>query len=81
MVHHVTSHHRMLATRADIDAAVTRRMARSRRQRERVVELKGVVDQERLASFDNRQAIKGPYILGAADQYICADHRLKLSRL
>ena len=48
--------------RADVDAAVMRRVAGRGGERERVVELVGVVDQQCLAGLDDRAAIVGPHV-------------------
>ena len=56
-MHEVAGHHRALALREDVDAAMAGRMPRRRRQRDRVVERIVVVDQNRLPRFHDRQAI------------------------
>src|ERR1700730_17874464 len=54
VVHQVADDDRVLSARSDIDAAMAWRMARRRRQPERIVELIVVVDKERLAGGDDR---------------------------
>src|SRR5262249_11841559 len=57
VVHEVADHDRVLSARADIDAAMVGRMAGRRHEPKGIVELIAVVDEQRLASFDDRLAI------------------------
>src|SRR5262249_61889946 len=67
---------RVLPARADIDAAMARRMPWRRRQPERVVEREIVVDQQSLAGRDHRLAIKSPDIAAAAGAGLAALGRI-----
>src|SRR5262249_19613673 len=64
MVHEVADEHRALSARSDIDATVAGRVARGRDERERIVERKIVVDQQRLAGRDHRLAVEAPHVAG-----------------
>jgi hypothetical protein len=66
VVHEVADDDGVLSARADIDATMARGMARCRRQPERVVKRKIVVDKERLTGRDHRLAIEPPNIAAAA---------------
>src|SRR5690242_685479 len=66
VMHEVANDHRMLSARADIDAAMARRMPGRRRQPERVVERKIVVNKERLTGRDHRLAVEAPDVAAAA---------------
>ena len=61
-MHHVAGHHGLLAPRANIDAAMAWRMARRRRQGKAVVELKSIVDEQRLSRLHDRPAIIAPRV-------------------
>jgi len=54
VVHEVADHDRVLSARADIDAAMVGRMAGRRHEPKRIVELVAVVDEQRLAGFDDQ---------------------------
>src|SRR5262249_36702809 len=66
VVHEVADHDRVLSARADIDAAMVGRMAGRRHEPKRIVELIAVVDEQRLAGFDDRLAIVAKHIAAAA---------------
>jgi len=66
VVHEVADHDRVLSARADIDAAMAGRMAGRRHEPKRIVELIAVVDEQRLAGFDDRLAIEAKHIAAAA---------------
>ena len=53
VVHEVADHDRVLSARADIDAAMAGRMAGRRHEPKRIVELIAVIDEQRLAGFDD----------------------------
>src|SRR5262245_16521601 len=57
VVHQVADHDRVLSAGADIDAGMVGRMAVRRHEPKRIVELIAVVDEQRLAGFDDRLAI------------------------
>jgi hypothetical protein len=61
MVHQIAGNHCALPLREDVDAAMTGRMPRRRRQRDGIVQRIVVVDQQRLAGFDDRQAVVAEY--------------------
>ena len=66
VVHEVADHDRVLSARADIDAAMAGRMAGRQHEPKRIVELIAVVDEQRLAGFDDRLAIVAKHIAAAA---------------
>ena len=66
----------LLSARADIDAAMARRMARGRREPHRIVEREVVVDQQRLAGRHHRLAVEAPHIAAAAGAIFAAFGRL-----
>src|SRR5262249_5111155 len=76
VVHKIADDDRVLPARADIDAAMARRMPWRRRQPERVVEREIVVDQQSLAGRDHRLAIKSPDIAAAAGAGLAALGRI-----
>src|SRR5262249_35723763 len=76
VVHKVADDDRVLPARADIDAAMARRMPWRRRQPECVVEREIVVDQQSLAGRDHRLAIKSPDIAAAAGAGLVALGRI-----
>ena len=57
VMHEIARDHRALALREDVDAAMTRRMPRRRRQRNGIVERVIVVNQQGLSGLDDRQEI------------------------
>src|SRR5215467_39692 len=61
-MHEVAGDDGALSARADIDAAMTWRMARGRSEPQSIVELISVVHQQRLAVRDHRFAVIWPYI-------------------
>ncbi len=65
-MHEVADHDGMLSARTDIDAAMARRVAWRWRQPDIVVELKVVIDQQRLSGSNDRLAIIRPDIAAAA---------------
>ena len=66
VMHEVADHDRVLSARADIDAAMAGRMAGRQHEPKRIVELIAVVDEQRLAGFDDRLAIVAKHIAAAA---------------
>ena len=56
-MHQIAGDHRAFAVREDIDAAMTGRVPRRRRQRNGVIQRVVVIDKERLASLHDGQAI------------------------
>ena len=65
VMHQVADHDRVLSARADVDAAMAGRVARRRREPERVVERKIVVDEQSLTGRDHRLAVEPPNIAAA----------------
>src|SRR5205814_1016576 len=57
VMHQIAGDHRAFAVREDIDAAMTGRVPRRRRQRNGVIQRVVVIDKERLASLHDGQAI------------------------
>ncbi len=63
-MHHVAGHDRAPPAGENVDAAMAGRVPRRRRQGDGVVERIIIIDQERLACFDDRQAIVPEYRAG-----------------
>src|SRR5262245_63697872 len=61
-MHQVAGDHGVLSARANVDAAMVRRMAWRRRQRKGVVELVGIINQQGLPGLDDWSAIVAPDI-------------------
>ena len=64
VMHEIAGHHRALALREDVDAAMTGRMPRRRRQCNGIVERVIVVNQNRLSGFHDGQAIVAKHRTG-----------------
>src|SRR5262245_45904919 len=64
MVHEVANDDRALPARADIDATMAWRVAGSWGKPQHVIQLKVVVDQQRLTGRDHRLTVKSPDISG-----------------